>query len=292
MIFGGFTALARAGRLQIGDSAIHVQFLPGGEFAIGQARVLDWVNQAARAVSTYFGRFPVPETSVRIRPRPNRGGIANATTYGGPPPFTRISVGEQVTGPELLDDWVMTHEFVHLGFPSVIRRHHWIEEGIATYVEPVARVQAGQLSAVRMWADVVRDMPKGQPEEADRGLDNTHTWGRTYWGGGLFCLAADVAIRERTQNRKGLQHALRAILNQGGTIDQEWPLSRAFETGDKETGVPVLTELYDKMKDSPVEVDLATTWKRLGIARSGDSVTFDDKAPLAAVRRAITASFR
>jgi hypothetical protein len=28
---------------------------------------------------------------------------------------------------------------VHFGFPSINRRHHWIEEGTATYVEPIAR---------------------------------------------------------------------------------------------------------------------------------------------------------
>ena len=39
------------------------------------------------------------------------------------------------------------------------------------------------------------------------GLDNTHTWGRTYWGGAMFCLLADVEIRRRTHNRRGLQDA-------------------------------------------------------------------------------------
>ena len=89
------------------------------------------------------------------------------------------------------------------------RTHHWIEEGISVYVEPIARVQAGQLSAERMWSDVVRDMPQGEPEPDDRGLDHTHTWGRTYWGGAMFCLVADVRIRQQTGNRKGLQDALR-----------------------------------------------------------------------------------
>jgi len=42
----------------------------------------------------------------------------------------------------------------------VDERHHWIEEGIATYVEPIARIHAGHLKAERMWFDLVRDMPK------------------------------------------------------------------------------------------------------------------------------------
>ena len=40
----------------------------------------------------------------------------------------------------------MTHEMVHLAFPSVAREHHWIEEGITTYVEPIARAETGELA--------------------------------------------------------------------------------------------------------------------------------------------------
>ena len=58
-------------------------------------------------------------------------------------------------------------------------------------------------------------MPKGLPAAGDRGLDYTPTWGRTYWGGALFCLLADIDIRKRTSNRFGLQDALRAIVAAG-----------------------------------------------------------------------------
>ena len=39
-------------------------------------------------------------------------------------------------------DWMLTHEMVHLSFPSMADEHHWIEEGIATYVEPMRGVRA------------------------------------------------------------------------------------------------------------------------------------------------------
>src|SRR4030095_12695234 len=97
-------------------------------------------------------------------------------------------------------------------------RHDCLEEGIATYVEPIARARAGQLASERAWFDLVAGLPQGQPEVGDRGLDATHTWGRTYWGGALFCLRADVEIRKRTENRKGLEHALRAIRPAAGNI--------------------------------------------------------------------------
>ena len=81
---------------------------------------------------------------------------------------------------------------------------------------------------------------------------------------------------------------MRAILKAGGTIESEWPLSKAFEIGDRATGVPVLQELYAETKDKPKSVDLETLWKELGVIRTGNSIDFDDTAPLAAIRRTIT----
>jgi hypothetical protein len=167
------------------------------------------------------------------------------------------------------------------------RRHHWIEEGTATYVEPIARVHIGNLTAAEVWSDMLRDMHQGLPEEGDRGLDNTHTWGRTYWGGALFCLLADVGIRKNTANAKGLEHALRAINRAGGTIEADWPLERAFEAGDKATDGKTLMELYRKMRAQPVMVDLPDLWKQLGVGREDGKVVFDDSAPLARVRKAM-----
>lgn len=62
------------------------------------------------------------------------------------------------------------------------------------------------------------------------------------------------------------------------------------EVGDQALGVPVLMELYARMKATPVEIDLADLWQRLGVEIHGDAVVFHDDASLAAVRRAITPS--
>jgi hypothetical protein len=198
-----------------------------------------------------------------------------------------VRLARRATRAELADDWVMTHELCHLGFPSLADRHHWMEEGLATYVEPIGRVRTGGLAAEKLWGDLVAGLPNGLPLKGDRGLDNTPTWGRTYWGGALFWLLADVEIRQRTDNAKGLEHALRGIVAAGGTIDANWSVEQVIAAGDRATGVPVLRELYDRMKDRPEPVDLDALWKRLGVSLKGGKVLFDDAAPLAAVRRAI-----
>jgi hypothetical protein len=249
--------------------------------------IFRWVKSAAESVTTYYGRFPVPHVLIRITPFEGRG-VRDGMTFGDRGGRITIRVGADTSPSELASDWMLTHEMVHLAFPSVDEKHHWIEEGIATYVEPIARIRAGHLAADQMWLDLVRDMPQGLPQPGDRGLDHTHTWGRTYWGGALFCLLADVEIRRQTNNAQGLEHALRGILDAGGDIRKEWNLQDALAVADRAVGVSVLRPLYAKMKDKPVSVDLGTLWAQLGVQSDGASVRCDDSATLSAIRRAIT----
>lgn len=274
--------------LTVCGSRIELRLDGDAEPAVHDA-VRTWVKRAGDAVCTYYGKYPVPHVTLEVHLR-GGAGVHHGVTYpadnGG---LIRISVGPDTSTAQLDNDWMLTHEMIHLAFPSMAEKHHWIEEGISVYVEPVARVQAGQLSATKMWSDVVRDMPQGEPEPGDKGLDHTPTWGRTYWGGAMFCLLADVRIREQTQNRKGLQDALRAILNAGGVISQDWEMEHAFAVGDKATGTSVLNDLYREMADRPVSVNLPELWSKLGIQRKPDgSVELVNSAAEANIRDAIT----
>ncbi|MFY9692069.1 MAG: hypothetical protein WA369_06040 [Candidatus Acidiferrales bacterium] len=272
--------------IQVRQSRLDIVVEPG-PFDLSKDGLLDWIRSAADSVATYYGRFPLPHVLIRIRPVAGEG-VRHGVTYGEDGGLITIQVGAETTRADFQSDWELTHEMVHLAFPSVADNHHWIEEGIATYVEPIARVRAHHFDVTQMWYEVVRDLPQGLPAPGDQGLDNTHTWGRTYWGGALFCLLADIEIHRETQNKKGLDDALRGILDAGGNITQDWDLQRALTAGDRATGVPVLTSLYEKMKDSPYDVDLDAIWKQLGIERSGASVIFNDNAPLAGTLKAIT----
>jgi hypothetical protein len=271
--------------LAVGGSKIDVTYeaAPGG---VGQEDLLAWVKAAAESVAGYYGKFPVQHLTLRINSFGGHG-VRHGMTWGMHGGLIKIGVGDATTRAELMDDWMLTHEMIHLAFPSMADEHHWIEEGISTYVEPVARIRAGKMDEMSMWRDIVRDMPKGQPAEGDEGLDRTHTWGRTYWGGALFCLDADVSIRRATGNKKGLQDALRAILNAGGDITQDWEITRAFKVGDAATGTTVLEDLYGQMKDKAVTVDLAGMWKELGVEKVDGSVKLNDGAPGAGIRKAI-----
>jgi hypothetical protein len=268
------------------------------EFAQGavdlpRTRVIEWVQKAAQAVALYYGRFPVTRVRILIVPVAGKRGVLQGTTWGGRegfPAYLRIRLGELTTSEELEHDWIITHELVHTAMVSLPDDQAWLEEGLATYIEPIARVQVGELTAESIWGDMARGMPKGEPGVNDRGLDQTPTWGRTYWGGALFCLMADIEIRRETGNHRGLQDALRAIVAAGGTIDKDWPLPRVLKIGDEGTGTRVLEQMNDRWSDTPVSVDLTELWKELGVRAEGNTVTFDKDAPLASIRAGITES--
>jgi hypothetical protein len=276
--------------LKIGGASLQVDFAAGA-LDLPTAQVLPWVERAAKAVTVYYGRFPLQTARILIVPAAGERGVMQGTTWGdmhGMPGFTRIRLGQHSTEKDLAEDWTMTHELVHMAFPSLPDDQHWMEEGLSTYIEPIARVQTGELEAKAIWRDMIEGMPKGQPGPGDRGMDNTHTWGRTYWGGALFCLVADVEIRKQTNNRKGLQDALRAIVAAGGTIDHDWPLTQALAIGDKASGTTVLEDQYKTWSGNPMPVDLEKLWRDLGVRRGPDGAIFDAKAPLASIRAAIT----
>ena len=278
-------------RVLSGGATIEVSFSPG-PLEAGRDAALAWISNAANAVSEYFGRFPVQHPRVMVRVSGTQRGVARddirRTARSVHSNFGGASDHSEATRRRLDDD----HEFIHMAFPDVSGEsdeHHWMEEGMATYIEPIARAQIGRMTNERVWGDFARDMPQGLPEAGDQGLDRTRTWGRTYWGGAIFWLLADVEIREATHNQKGLRDAMRGILNAGGNITEDWTVERVAEVGDQATGTTVIADLYKQMKGTAVHTDLDDLWRRLGVQVKNGAATFDDGAPLAEIRKAITA---
>ena len=272
--------------IDVPGGVVHVAFAPG-DIALPRDRILDFVRTSAKAVSTYYGRFPVKAVKLLIVPVDGPR-VHGGTTWGYRGAAIRLMLGRDASEDDLKRDWVLVHEMTHLALPDMAERYGWLSEGLAVYIEPVARVQAGDLTAQEIWQAMMRDMPKGLPQAGDEGLDNTDTWGRKYWGGAMFCLLADIEIRKATSNRLGLQDAMRGVLAAGGSVEVDWPIERILSVADKAVGVDVMTRLHAQMGPKPVAPDLDALWRDLGLRLQGGSVEFDDTAPLAAIRKAIT----
>ena len=271
--------------ITVGGGRLHVGFAPGA-FVLPKPALLDWLKKSAEAVTVYYARFPVATARVLIVPVPGRG-VQGGTAWGYRGPAIRLLVGTQSSEADLKADWKAVHEMVHLALPDVGENQLWLAEGLAVYVESIARVQAGDLTPEQIWGEFVTSMPRGLPQRGDRGLDQTHTWGRTYWGGALFYLMADVEYRKQSGNKTGLQTAMRALVHAGGTHDHDWPVDRILAVADRAAGRPVMAELYQKMATQSFAPDLPTLWRELGIVMTDGRVTFDEAAPMASIRRSI-----
>jgi hypothetical protein len=281
-VFGPF----RAETVQSGSAHVDVAVAPSG-LAMSSADVKAWVERAVTGIAAYYGVFPTRRTLVVVVP--GTGADTEGETLGDGGPSVVVRVARGLTASQAVDDWVVVHELLHVTVPSLGRQEAWLSEGIATYVEPIVRARAGIVSAPRFWSDLVKGMPQGLPEAGDQGLERTHTWGRTYWGGALFCLVADVRIRQATRGARSFDDALRGIIATGANVASHWSVDRFLDEGDRATGVTVLRDLYREMGLAPGTVDLEALWKRLGVhVGTTGVVVFDDRTELASVRRAIT----
>lgn len=276
-------------RIALGDSALEITFADGAP-GLDQAAALSWIERSAMAMTVYFGRYPVKHYRLLVIATPGSS-VGHATTYGYHGSATRIHVGTAAGSAAYARDWVLVHEMVHTALPDMPRRALWLQEGNATYIEPIARAQAGQLPVEEVWRQALVGMPTGEPRAGDGGMDGTRAHDRLYWGGATFWLRAEIGIALATSGRRMLRDAMRAINRESGGNTAIWPPERVMAAGDAATGTDVLSTLYRQFAAGPMTTDLPTLFGRLGLGlREDGTVRFEETAELAALRRRITAA--
>jgi hypothetical protein len=246
-----------------------------------------WVEASARAVAAFYGRFPVPRASVMVLPRAQRDGVVFGKVLPESEPAIALVVGERAPRKALYSDWILVHELFHLGFPSFFEEGKWLDEGLATYYEPIIRVRAGLYTEVELWSELERSMQQGLQAFTELGLENADDFRGIYWGGAIACLVADVEARKQHLER-GLEVGLRALRDAGGTASEVWSLSEALAVIDGPFDAPHLTRVAEAHAKSGSAFDLAALFRQLGVERQASgALTLSNSAPLSAVRRAI-----
>jgi hypothetical protein len=264
--------------------------LLGAPLTMGDDAVTGWVAGAAGCVATLYGRFPVDATVFVL---PVRG--ADELVFGRVMSLAGASVallfGTEARAGSSHDDWVAVHELFHLGTPTFVGEGHWLEEGLATYYEPVLRERARWMDEAALWRHFAREMPRGlRKDGSPPALEDRDDIDSTYWGGALFALLADVRIRAATGSARSLDDVLRASLARLGDATHAATVAEFLRLGDEVTGTRVLADLYARDAVAGEPVDLDALWRSLGVVRQADgAVALRDDAPLSAVRRAISA---
>jgi len=258
-----------------------------GPLSAGHSTLLRYVRESVRAVTDFYRGFPVARALLVVIPESGRSGVLFGKVLPESSPGIALLVGQHTQAKQLDQDWILVHELYHLGFPSFQGEGKWLDEGLATYYEPIIRTRAGLRTEASLWEEFLSSMPQGLGAIGRDGLENAQSFRGIYWGGAIVALLADVEIRRRSGGKQGLEHGLMALLDNDGHSSEVWALQDAIGVVDRAIGAPVLSKLAARYAARGHPLELDRLFSDLGVRRTPVGVKLDDTAPLAAVRRAI-----
>lgn len=299
---GAFTAFGPMRRYRVdapganghGPARLDVSIVGDTRYAMSDDAMKTWIGDAAEVVSSLFGRFPVDKASLFVVPAPGEDEVVFGKVLSLSGASVVLVVGDRMLATSRRADWVLVHEMFHLGFPTFRGEGRWLGEGLATYYEPILRARAGWTSEVDVFRQFARNMPRGTSSSA-RGVplaqrDDTDS---IYWGGALFCLVADVRIREETRGRHSLDDVVRASLARGGDATRVWTVADVVRLADEVTATTVVSEMVDRYVKHGDRIDLEGLLFSLGVEKDDvGAVALEDTRPLAWVRREIVGGAR
>lgn len=281
--FGSF----RGERVDVAGAALDVALL-GPPLRMGDAAAIGWIRDGASCEARLFGRFPV-DTTIFVVPVPGADEVVFGRVLSLAGASVALLFGTDTPAASEHDDWVVVHEMFHLGTPSFVGEGHWLEEGLATYYEPILRERAGWTSEADLWKHFVKEMPRGLRKQGEpASLEERDDIDSTYWGGALFALLADVGIRRATGGARSLDDAVRAALQREGDATHVARVGDFLRLGDQVTGTRVLedADVHHAVGGEPVDLD--GLWRSLGVeVDPSGAVSLRDDAPLSSLRKAI-----
>ncbi len=255
---------------------------------LARETLAQWMGASAARLGSYFGGFPARDALIVLQPMPTLRYLRRGMVAGGGGATMLLRIGAATEPADLFGQWMLMHELVHFAAPF-IDGHAWLMEGMAVYTETRLRVAAGWFPRDQAWRGFLRNFRQGIPAMEQAGLARSRGIGPVYWGGTLMMLLADAEIIEKSGGAKSLADCFQAVLAEGGDTAQRWSLERFVEVCDRATGFGTLARLAETHVFKGAPVDLAPLLAKLGV-QLGEyeaGVVYDDKAPLAWVRKKI-----
>ena len=262
-----------------------------------------WLSDSVRAVASIQGAFPTERLNVLVVPthvsRPivvgfySRGGGPTALFYVGDASAELVDADLEGTG-----RWALTHELAHALLPPVDGADAWLNEGIATWYQDLLARRAGLIADDHgYWSELLRGLRtgRGRAEEdrlslaqASQHMRQTGAYQHAYWAGVALALQAEVEARQQGASLDDLVRELRRRFPDDDQTRPALALLAAVSEGKAGVAARALERAFHAHKDQPWP-DVEPTLARLGVSVDPlGTLSLDDQAPLAAVRRAIT----
>jgi predicted metalloprotease with PDZ domain len=296
------TPASWSSRIAVGKFKVHRIQAGGAELrlaVIGQIRAgrdelfRQWIQDAARSVSSVSGRFPQPDAQVLVVPAgPQREPVPWAHVLRGGGAAAEFYVDQTRSLDELSHDWTATHEFSHMLLPYVSSRDRWLSEGLASYYQNVLRARDGRLTEQEAWRKLESGFERGRRATRSGSLAQATRsgWGsimRVYWSGAAMMLKADSRLRALSGGSQSLDTALKSLATCCMETGRSWRAQDLLEELDRLTGYTVFSELYDSHVPDDQFPDLAQIYAQLGIVPGRGSITIEQNAPWENIRISI-----
>ncbi|HKE46449.1 MAG TPA: hypothetical protein VKB52_00165 [Rhodanobacteraceae bacterium] len=252
-----------------------------------------WFPKMGRAAATAFGTLPLADVQVLIVPADE---AEEAVQFGqsrrGQGQGLTLYVDAKRPAADFDHDWVAVHELSHMYHPYLDEDGSWLAEGLATYYQNVLRARAGLLTPAEAWEQIDAGFERGRRETKEQSgvaLEKAHGFMRVYWSGTAYWLDVDTTLRRASGNRLSIDEALKRFDACCLPDSRGWTPQAFVAKLDALLGTDVFAKRYAAYRTRLDFPDLAPLYADLGIRRDGKALRFDDDAPAADVRRAITA---
>ena len=249
-------------------------------------KIIEWLQNVANGLDRYIGSYPTKQTQIIL--------ISKTKYKSSPVPWARLTRGlgygiQFVVVPtheieDFYKEITAAHEFSHQLLPKVHSDDIWLSEGLATYLQYVLLAQSGDMSSKDVWSNIYKGFQRGEDgtrklnreslKQTTRLRKEKGRKGRSmrlYWSGTLYFLMADVALREKSNGKLGLNDLLRKL--NGCCLDEAkvWSGSELVKQLDKLADKSIFTPLYVEFSNGIKFPEYEQIFDRLGVKIESDT---------------------
>ena len=275
--------------LRSGDHVLHLQIAP--DIDPDRARVLRaWLAETAQATLAAYGRFPLPDATIRVSEVDDRG--SSPVPWGQTSRRNSVAVllyvRKGASLAELRADWTAVHELSHLFHPYLGDDGRWLAEGLASYYQNVLRARSGLLDEAEAWRRLDAGFGRGRREDSGMRLDELsgtrHGTMRVYWAGAAYWLETDLALRERDSSLDAvLSRYADCCLSGSGEVA---PADFVAQL-DRLAGGDIFSQTYRRYAASREFPSLDAAYAKLGLTGTSGELHFSDRNDAVRLRRAV-----
>jgi len=253
-------------------------------------QLIQWLTYVGKGLRNYLGTYPAKQTQIIViaKEKANRGPVPWAYLSRGNGFGIRFVVNPSHDIKEFYSDWTATHEFSHQLLPKIHYDDIWLSEGLASYLQYLLLAKSGKISQEKAWLKMHKGFKRGEKgtnklnnetlsvtSKQRKGKGRSGRTMRIYWSGALYFLKADVALREQSNGKQGLNDVLLKLNRcciQGSKI---WSGDELASKLDELSDVAIFRQLYQEFSSATHFPEYQSTFEQLGI-----SFALDAKQPV------------